>query len=102
LPVVGVGGVIVAAPHRGQGLATRVIVEALRRAATLGPDVAMLFCHRDRVGLYRRHQFVEIFPPVFVDQPGGLIEMPMVAMWRTIRAGVELPAGRVVVCGLPF
>jgi predicted GNAT family N-acyltransferase len=101
-PVVGIGGVIVAAPHRGKGLANRVIVEALRRAATLGPSIAMLFCHRDRAGLYLRHQFVEISPPVFVEQPGGLVEMPMVAMWRAIRAGAELPSGRVIVRSLPF
>jgi predicted N-acetyltransferase YhbS len=102
LPVVGIGGVFVAAAHRGQGLSTRVIGEALERAATLGPDVAMLFCHRDRVGLYLRHGFVEIAPPVLVGQPAGPVEIPMVAMWRPLHDGVALPEGRVSLRGLPF
>jgi GNAT superfamily N-acetyltransferase len=102
LPVVGIGGVFVSAPYRGQGLSTRVIVEALERAAGLGPDVAMLFCHRDRAGLYLRHAFVEITPPVLVDQPDGPVEIPMVAMWRAIHDRTALPEGRVSLRGLPF
>jgi predicted GNAT family N-acyltransferase len=102
MPVVGIGGVIVAAPFRGQGLANRVIVEALRRAGTLGPALAMLFCHRNRAGLYERHGFVEIDPPVLVQQPGDFVEVPQVAMWRAIREGATLPSGRPVVHSLPF
>jgi GNAT superfamily N-acetyltransferase len=41
--VVGVGGVIVTASHRGRGLGRRVISEALSRAEALGPEIAMLF-----------------------------------------------------------
>jgi GNAT superfamily N-acetyltransferase len=102
MPVVGIGGVFVSAPYRGQGLANRVIVEALRRAATLGPGVALLFCYRDRAGLYERHGFVEIDPPVLVKQPHGFVEVPQVAMWRAIREDVTLPSGRVIVHSLPF
>jgi predicted GNAT family N-acyltransferase len=101
-PVVGIGGVIVAAAHRGQGLADRVIVETLARAATLGPDVVILFCHRNRAGLYVRHQFVEIPPPVLVQQPDDFAEIPLVAMWRTLREGVSLARGRVKLLSLPF
>jgi predicted GNAT family N-acyltransferase len=102
VPVVGIGGVFVAASHRGQGLSIRVIVEALRLAGTLGPYVVILFCHRNRAGLYVRHQFVEIPPPVLVQQPDGFAEIPLVAMWRTLREGVSLPRGRVKVLSLPF
>ncbi len=101
-PVVGIGGVIVAAPYRGQGLANRIIGEALRHASTLGPAIAILFCHRNRAGLYHRHQFTEIPPPVTVEQPDGCFEMPQVAMWRAIRAGCSLPCGKVKLLGLPF
>jgi predicted N-acetyltransferase YhbS len=101
-PAVGIGGVIVAAPYRGQGLASRVIVEALRRAATLGPELSILFCHRDRVGLYERHGFTSIEPPVLVAQPDGLVEAPQVSMWRPLREGVSLPAGRVTLHSPPF
>lgn len=102
VPVVGIGGVIVSAPYRGQGLGDRIIVEALGRAATLGPAIAMLFCHRDRAGLYARHGFVEIAPPVLVHQPGGPVEMPHVAMWRALREGEPIPRGDVILDGLPF
>ena len=102
IPVIGIGGVIVAASHRGQGLSTRVITEALNRATELGPSVALLFCHRDRVGLYARHGFFELPPPVRVQQPSGLIEMPMVSMWRPLRAGANLDRGPVTLRGLPF
>ncbi len=101
-PVVGIGGVIVSAPYRGRGLANRIILEALRCAATLGPAMAVLFCHRDRAGLYDRHGFHELAPPVFVQQPDGLVEMPQVTMWRPIGTGVQLPPGRVTVHSLPF
>jgi predicted GNAT family N-acyltransferase len=102
MPVVGIGGVIVSAPYRGQGLSTRLIAEALRCAARMGPSVAILFCHRDRAGLYQQHGFQEIDPPVLVQQPGGLVAVPQLAMWRAIRNGVTLPSGRVVVHSLPF
>lgn len=101
-PVVGIGGVFVAAAHRGQGLANRVIVEALRRAAALGPDLVILFCHRDRAGLYVRHQFAEIAPPVLVQQPEGFVEIPQVAMWRALHNRATLPAGQVKLLSLPF
>lgn len=101
-PVVGIGGVIVVAAHRGQGLANRVIVEALRLAATLGPDLVILFCHRDRAGLYMRHQFVEIPKPVLVQQPDGFVEIPEVAMWRALRESASLPPGQFRLLSLPF
>jgi GNAT superfamily N-acetyltransferase len=102
IPVVGIGGVIVVAAHRGHGLGDRVVVEALRRAATLGPALAILFCHRDRAGLYLRHEFAEIPPPVLVQQPGGFAEIPQVAMWRALREGASLSPGKVRLLSLPF
>jgi predicted GNAT family N-acyltransferase len=102
IPVVGIGGVIVAAPYRGQGLATRTIREALRRAAALGPDLAILFCHRDRTGLYQRHGFVEVAPPVLVKQPDGFAEMPQVCMWRALHDGAKLPRGTERLLSHPF
>src|ERR1700721_2987131 len=40
IPIVGIGGVFVAAQFRGRGLANEIISAALARAATLGPDLA--------------------------------------------------------------
>jgi GNAT superfamily N-acetyltransferase len=39
-PVIGIGGVIVTASHRGRGLARQVVEAALARAAELGPPFA--------------------------------------------------------------
>ena len=59
----------------------------------------MRFCRRDLVRVYRRFGFVEITSPVWADQPGGRIEMPLVAMWRALRSGTRWPPGRVDVRG---
>jgi predicted GNAT family N-acyltransferase len=102
LPFVGIGGVFVTSARRGQGLGNRIVTEALRFARTLGPDLAVLFCHRDRSGLYKRHGFREVEAPVRVRQPEGYVEMPMVTMWRPLHASGTLAAGRLTVCSLPF
>jgi predicted GNAT family N-acyltransferase len=102
VPIVGIGGVIVAAHHRGRGLAREVLTAALGRAETLGPPLALLFCHRDRVGLYERFGFRVAAGPVLVGQPGGTVEMPHVTMWRALRPGAALRDGRVTLLGEPF
>jgi predicted N-acetyltransferase YhbS len=101
-PVVGIGGVIVAAAHRGHGLGWSVISGVVERAHELGPRIALLFCRPDRSELYRRHGFAEVHAPVFVDQSTGVLEMPLVTMWRPVEQAVELPAGVVRVRGLLF
>jgi GNAT superfamily N-acetyltransferase len=104
IPVVGVGGVIVTASHRGRGLGRWVISEALARAEAKGPEIAMLFCRVELAGLYRRLGFAEVPGRVFVDQPDGTVEISGagVTMWRPLKAGAELPDGVVKVDGLPF
>jgi len=100
--VVGVGSVIVTRSLRGRGLLARLFEPLLALAEGLGPERAMLFCRPELVALYRRRGFIEIDAPVWVDQPGGRIEMPLAAMWRALRDGAEWPPGRVDVRGLPF
>lgn len=102
LPVVGIGGVIVNAHHRGRGLGREVVEAAVGKARGLGPAFAMLFCHDDRVALYRRLDFSPVGGEVVVKQPSGFAVMPQHTMWRALRAGLEWPAGRVVVNSLPF
>jgi predicted N-acetyltransferase YhbS len=101
-PVVGFGGVIVNAEHRGRGLGRRVVEAALARAAELGPELSMLFCLPDRVGLYDRLGFTEITEEVRVKQPIGDAVMPIRTMWRALREGARWPAGPVLLHGLPF
>jgi hypothetical protein len=65
-------------------------------------SIAILFCDRDRAGLYERHGFREIEPPVLVQQPGGRVAIAQVSMWCAIREDATLPSGRVIVHSLPF
>ena len=103
VPVVGVGGVIVAPPHRGEGHARTVVEAALERAATLGPRFALLFCRPGVAGLYQRLGFATIPGPVVVQQPGGkAAKMPQLTMWRALHDGTQWPPGRVRLLDLPF
>ena len=99
---IGLGGVIVAVAHRGRGLARQIVAEALRLGASLGPELAMLFCLPSRAGLYERLGFSAIEPPVLVHQPDGPVRVDLVVMWRTIRPGAALPSGPVRLLTLPF
>ncbi len=101
-PVVGIGGVIVNAEHRGRGFARRVLEEVLVRARAMGPAFVILFCHRDRAGLYEGLGFMTIGSPVSVQQPQGFEAMPQRTMWYALRPGVSWPPGHVTVHGLPF
>jgi predicted N-acetyltransferase YhbS len=101
-PVVGIGGVIVRRSHRGRGLARQVVSAALATARTLGPEIALLFCHADRAGLYRKLGFSELPGPVLVSQPGGYAPMPQRTMWIPLAKGVTWPPGSVRVNSLPF
>jgi predicted N-acetyltransferase YhbS len=101
-PVVGLGGVIVNRAHRGEGLSLQVLDAALAKAATLGPDFVLLFCHDDRMGLYRRLGFDEVRAEVLVASSAGQVTMPMRTMWRALRPGATWPDGRVALQSLPF
>src|SRR3954451_12258484 len=100
--VVGVGGVIVARPHRGQGFMRRVMEAAMTRAEQLGPAFAMLFCSFANSGRYARFGFREITAPVTAEQPDRIVTMGEVCMWRPLRADATWPEGPVRVRGLPF
>ncbi|MCW2968458.1 MAG: cation transporter [Solirubrobacteraceae bacterium] len=102
LEVVGISGVIVNRAHRDRGAAREIVEAALARAEEMGPSLALLFCHADRAGLYRKLGFTELDEAATVDQPGGRRTMPMVAMWRPLRPGATWPPGPVAVQGLPF
>jgi predicted N-acetyltransferase YhbS len=100
--VVGIGGVIVNAQHRGHGLARVVLRAALAKARSLGPEFAILFCFEDRAGLYLKFGFATIRAEVVVKQPDGYAPMSQLAMWRALRPGAIWPDGAVVVQSLPF
>jgi predicted GNAT family N-acyltransferase len=100
--VVGVGGVIVARPRRGQGLMRRVMDAAMARAEQLGPAFAMLFCSAANSRRYARFGFREITAPVTAEQPDRIVTMGEICMWRPLRADATWPDGPIRVRGLPF
>jgi predicted N-acetyltransferase YhbS len=101
-PVVGLGGVIVNARHRGRGLGRQVVEVALTKATSMGPGFAMLFCHSDRAGLYRKVGFSSVGAEVVVWQSAGYTSMPQQTMWRALHGKLDWPRGTVVVHSLPF
>jgi predicted N-acetyltransferase YhbS len=100
--VAGLGGVIVRADRRGQGLARRIVELALSRAEATRLPFVILFCHPDRGGLYERLGFATITSPVSVQQPRGFEPMTQRMMWRTLQASGSWPDGDVTVYDLPF
>jgi predicted N-acetyltransferase YhbS len=100
--VVGLGGVIVRADRRGEGLARRVVEEALVRARRIGPAFVILFCHDDRSGLYERLGFAIVHSPARVQQPGGFEPSAQLMMWHALQPGVSWPDGEVTLFGFPF
>ena len=100
--VVGLGGVIVTAANRGRGLGRAVLEAALQKAASLGPDFAILFCYANRSGLYRKLGFSEVTADVLVKQPSGHARMPQQTMSRPLVPEARWPGGDVVVHSLPF
>lgn len=100
--VIGLGGVLVTASRRGEGLARMVVEAALERAAPDGPRLVLLFCLDDRAGLYEGLGFEQVAGSVGVEQPSGPAEMPLRAMWRALRPSATWPPGRTEVLGLPF
>ncbi|MBV9336575.1 MAG: GNAT family N-acetyltransferase [Solirubrobacterales bacterium] len=101
-PVVGFGGVIVKAEQRGRGLARQLLRAALWKAKSLGPAFAILFCHEDRAGLYKKFEFAEVNDEVVVRQLAGYVPMPQRTMWRSLKPDRQWPAGKLTVHGLPF
>jgi GNAT superfamily N-acetyltransferase len=102
LQVAGIGGVIVTRPARGHGFARKLIERLLLIASELGATRAMLFCLPANVGLYAKFGFQLIEEPVWAAQPGGLIEMPLRAMWKPLTPSANWPAGRIELLDEPF
>jgi predicted GNAT family N-acyltransferase len=101
--VLGIGGVFVSSADRGRGLMRSIVGALLARAREDGgPERAMLFCLPRLAAVYASHGFAEIADPVWADQPGGRVEIPMVSMWIALHGRPGWPSGRVDLQGLPF
>ncbi len=102
LQVAGLGGLIVTRSARGRGLGRLLFQRLLELAGELDVERAMLFCRPQLMSLYGKFGFVAIDAPVWADQPGGRIEMPLPAMWRVLGSDAGWPGGRVDLLGEPF
>jgi predicted N-acetyltransferase YhbS len=100
--VAGIGGVIVTPGARGRGLARLLIERLLQIAPELGAERAMLVCLPANTGLYAKFDFQLIGEPVWVQQPAGLVELPMCAMWKPLTGAAGWPDGRIELLGEPF
>jgi predicted GNAT family N-acyltransferase len=100
--VVGLGSLFVTRSQRGSGLMSMLVEPLLSLAREMVPDRAMIFCRPELLPVYGRVGFAEIAAPVWADQPGGRVRVPMRAMWRPLREGARWPPGRVDVHGAPF
>lgn len=83
-------------------MAREIVHALLGRASDVGPAFAILFCHENRAGLYRKLGFAEVDAQVLVQQPAGYMPIPQRTMWRALHEGARWPAGQVVVRSLPF
>jgi GNAT superfamily N-acetyltransferase len=102
LQLAGIGGVFVTHSARGRGFARVLIERLLQIAHELGAERAMLFCLPANVGLYAKFGFQLIQEPVWAAQPGGLIEMPLRAMWKPLTPTADWPKGKIELLDEPF
>jgi predicted GNAT family N-acyltransferase len=100
--VAGLGGLIVTRSARGRGLAHMLCQGLVELAGELDVRRAMLFCLPKLMPFYGKFGFVAIDAPVWADQPGGRIEMPLQAMWKALDGEADWAPGRVELQGEPF
>ena len=104
-PVVGIGGVIVAAAYRGRGVWRGRWWRRRWSGRALSVPTASRCCSAmewlDLV-YYRRLGFADIDLPVEAMQPDGYEVIPQRTMWRALQDDVSWPPGPVVVHSLPF
>jgi predicted N-acetyltransferase YhbS len=100
--VAGLGGLMVTHSARGRGLARMLCQRLIELACEFEVRRAMLFCLPKLAPFYREFGFLTIDAPVWVDQPGGRIEMPLQAMWKALEGEADWPSGRVELQGEPF
>ncbi len=99
---VGLGGVLVHRDQRGHGVGALLIQEATNRMGKLDRPIGLLFCRPVRVPFYERNGWRRATNEVTVDQPGGLLVMPLEMCWFPFEPHASLPAGRLRLSGLPF
>ncbi len=98
----GLGGVIVHRDRRGAGVGRQLVTGAMAKMQERTVATGMLFCRTERLPFYRRLGWRPIEAEVTVEQPGGVIVMPLRTCWIPLSEGAEMPPGDLRVVGLPF
>jgi predicted N-acetyltransferase YhbS len=100
--VLGLGGVIVHRDRRGAGVGRQLVTGAMTRMREGSVSAGMLFCRTERLSFYQRLGWLAIEAEVTVEQPGGVIIMPLRTCWLPLAEEAEMPPGDLRVAGLPF
>jgi GNAT superfamily N-acetyltransferase len=102
MPGVGLGGVMVHASLRGQGIGTRLIQETMVRMGRIGNPFALLFCRDVRLPFYERMGWRQVLPGVTVDQEQSQMTMPLLTCWFSFDERYGPPTEHLRVLGPPF
>ncbi len=100
--VLGLGSVLVRRSYRGSGVGRRLVGGAMEKMRDPGVPVGMLFCRTRRLDFYRRLGWTRATGTVTVDQPDGVITMPLATCWVPLSSGAAWPEADVHLEGLPF
>lgn len=102
VPVAGLGGVITEPGFQGRGFAQALLREAVAfMSDELDADFGFLFCLPRLVPFYERMGWQRLPRPVFIEQPGGVLEYPAEAMVLPLR-GRPWPPGKTEMQSLPW
>lgn len=102
VPSVGLGGVLVHRSLRGSGLGALLVAGAMERMSALGAPMGLLFCAPERVRFYESLGWQVVPGAVTVDQPAGVLVMPLVTCWIPLVEGTPPPGRDLHIEGLPF
>ncbi|MGA2834482.1 MAG: GNAT family N-acetyltransferase [Terracidiphilus sp.] len=81
--VAGIGGVLTRPDCRGRGFGQIVMQKAEEFAErSLMTNFGLLFCRTELCAWYERLGWVQVFEPVWIDQPEGSIRAPLVVMTK--------------------
>ena len=99
----GVGGVLTHPARQGEGFASRAMREAAKRFDTyLKVPFALLFCRTELIEFYKRLMWQPFQGKVYVEQPGGKIEITLNgAMVLDVKERAPL-TGELDLNGLPW
>jgi predicted N-acetyltransferase YhbS len=101
--VAGLGSVMTAAAHQGQGFGTAVVQRMMEFVrAELDVSFMLLICHPHRVSFYQRLGWQELSVTLWCEGSDGRRELPYLqAMAMPVRSPV-LPQREIDYCGLPW